>query len=84
MTKRVRTMLIAKKLALQPAPTQQQLDRELEELKLRILPMLNAQLEGKNYFCGNGQITGYDLQVFCEISSMKVFAEDLIESVLQE
>ena len=53
-------------------------------MKLRLLPMLNAQLEGKNYFCGNGQITGYDLQVFCEISSMRVFAEDLIEDALQE
>ena len=59
-TKRSRQMLIAKKLQLKPEPTPQQIDREMDELKHRIFPMLNQQLEGKRYFCGDVP-TGYDL-----------------------
>ena len=65
-TQRVRKMLIAKRLHLQPQPTAQQIDREKDEMQNRIMPMLNNALEGKRYFCGD-QITGYDLQVYCEI-----------------
>ena len=46
----------------------------MAEFNDRILPMFNDQLEGKLYFCGQ-VITGYDLQVFCEINSIKIIAE---------
>ena len=39
--KRIRTMLISKHLNLQPAPSQEQLNREIDELNQRILPLLN-------------------------------------------
>ena len=42
--KRIRTMLIAKQLNLKPAPTEEQLSREINELNQRILPLLNHQL----------------------------------------
>ena len=45
--------------------------------------MLNHQLEDKLYFCGP-VITGYDLQVFCEINSIKIFAQELVATQLQE
>ena len=80
-TKRIRTMVIARKLGLRPAPTDEQMNREMKEFNDRILPMLNHQLEGKLYFCGQ-VTTGYDLQVFCEISSIKVFAEEVIAESL--
>mmetsp|Transcript_8597 Transcript_8597/g.11877 ORF Transcript_8597/g.11877 Transcript_8597/m.11877 type:complete len:106 (+) Transcript_8597:430-747(+) len=76
-------MLIARRLRLQPEPTPSQIAREKDELQNRILPMLNNALEGKRYFCGD-QITGYDLQVFCEIQSMMVFAEELFNQELEK
>ena len=82
-TQRVRNMLIAKRLHLPNQPSAQQIDREKDELQNRILPMLNNALEGKRYFCGD-QITGYDLQVYCEIQSMLVFAEELFATELQK
>ena len=54
-------MLGAQKLASASAqPSQEQVDREMDEFSTRILPMLNKQLDGNNYFCGD-DITGYDL-----------------------
>ena len=82
-TKRIRSMLLAKKFGLKPEPTQEQIDRDMQEFNERILPMLNHQLEDKLYFCGP-VITGYDLQVFCEINSIKIFAQELVTTQLQE
>jgi len=65
-------MLLARKLKLKPQPSDEQLEKELKEFKERILPMFNHQLEDKLYFCGQ-VITGYDLQVFCEINSIRIF-----------
>ena len=36
--------------------------------------MFNKQLEDRLYFCGE-VITGYDLQVYCEINSIATIAE---------
>lgn len=52
----------------------------MAEFNERILPMFNQQLEDKLYFCGE-VITGYDLQVFCEINSIKIIAEKTGHSV---
>ena len=82
-TKRIRTMLIAKKLRLTPSPPQELIDKEMEEFTNRILPMLNDQLQDKLYFCGQ-VITGYDLQVFCELNSIRTFAQELVEDVMKE
>jgi len=51
-TKRIRTMLLARKFGLKPAPTQEQIDKDMSEFNDRILPMLNHQLENTLYFCG--------------------------------
>ena len=40
-TKRIRTMLLARKLKLRPAPTEQQIEKEVQEFTQRILPMLD-------------------------------------------
>ena len=53
-------MVVAKALKLKPAPTEEQMDQDFEELKERIIPMLNEQLEDKSYFCGE-EISIYDL-----------------------
>ena len=81
-TMRIRAMLLHKKFNLQPQPTQEQLDRDLDEFNNRILPMFEHQLDGKKFFCGQ-DITGYDLQVYCEINSVLVFADDLIRESLE-
>ena len=71
-------MLLARKFKLKPAPTQQQIDRDMTEFNDRLLPMLNNQLENTLYFCGE-VITGYDLQVYCELNSISLFAENMID-----
>lgn len=47
----------------------------MTELTNMILPMIDDLLSGKLYFCGN-EITGFDLQVFCEINSLLAIAND--------
>ena len=34
-------------------PSQEQIEREMDEFGDRILPMFDAQLNGKMYFCGD-------------------------------
>ena len=74
-TQKIRKMLIAKKLGLMPAPTPEQIDREKEEFFNRVLPMLSNALTGRQFFCGDS-ITGYDLQIYCELKSIVVCAEE--------
>ena len=76
-TKRVRSMLLAQKLGKEPKPAPDQVEKEVREFNERIVPMLNQQLEGRLYFCGQ-QITGYDLQVFCEVNNIRVLASELV------
>ena len=45
--------------------------------------MLNNALDGKRYFCGM-QISGYDLQVYCEMKSMIIFAEETFTKELEK
>ena len=40
-TKRIRSMLLVKRFKLKPEPTQEQIDRDLNEFNCRILPMLD-------------------------------------------
>ena len=51
------------------APTTQELQREQEEFFKKLLPSLDKQLEGKNFFCGN-DVTIADIQYYCEISTI--------------
>ena len=82
-TQRTRKMLGAKTLApISNRPSQQQVDEVMDEFSERVLPMFDQQLEGKNYFCGD-EMTGYDLQVYCEIKSIRVFAELLVNERLK-
>jgi glutathione S-transferase len=50
-----------------PAPSDY--NREQDEFFKKLLPSLNNQLEGKNYFCGQ-DITIADIQYYCEISTI--------------
>ena len=59
-TRRIRSMLIAKRLGLSPQPTQELMDKERAEFTDRIMPMLSQQLGTKLYFTGT-LITGYDI-----------------------
>ena len=79
-TKRIRSMLLSKQFKLEPSPTPEQIEKDMSEFNERILPMFNHQLVNKLYFCGE-VITGYDLQVFCEINSIKIIAEKTGHSV---
>ena len=81
-TSRIRKMLGAKLLApVDKQPSQEQIDAVMDEFSERILPMFNQQLDGKNYFIGD-DMTGYDLLVYCEIKSIRVFAEKLVNERL--
>ena len=77
-TQRIRRMVLAKALGLKPAPTEEQMSQDFEELTERIIPMLNEQLLGRTYFCGE-EISIYDLQVFCELNSILAIAEDEVK-----
>lgn len=50
-----------------PAPNDY--NRDLDEFFKKLLPILNNQLEGKSFFCGQ-DITIADMQYYCEISTI--------------
>lgn len=74
-TSRIRRMILARAMKLKPEPSEEQYQKEMTELTNMILPMIDDLLTGKLYFCGS-EITGFDLQVFCEINSLIAIAED--------
>ena len=80
-TQRIRRMVLAKALKLKPAPTEDQLNQDFEELNERIIPMLNEQLEERTFFCGE-EISIYDLQVFCELNSILAIAEEKVKPTI--
>ena len=45
------------------------------------MPMINKQLQGKNYFCGD-VVTCFDLQIFCELKSIRIYNERLFGQIL--
>ena len=45
------------------------------------MPMFNKQLQGKNYFCGD-VVTCFDLQIFCELKSIRIYNEQLFSQIL--
>ena len=45
--------------------------------------MLDQQLTGANYFCGQ-VITGYDLQIYCELNSIKIFGDEQLQESFKQ
>ena len=49
--------------------SQQDLDSQLREVKLRVLPQLEKILDNRQFFCGD-EITCLDIQIYCELSTV--------------
>ena len=57
-------------------PKNEEIEAEKVELEKRVLPALNSLLNRKQFFCGD-EITCFDIQIYCEVSTVLALVEDI-------